>query len=331
MLYLFTGNNRYLIQQEALRWKQEFCKKYGEENVVHIQYLDDISLEFIDAQIFSRSLFSEKRLIIIDGFPFSSETKISWATQLEEYFLSRIENIQEDTFVVFLSHNPDKRKKSYTFFKQHATIKDFSLQNTHNVSTLLSQKYRNIIENAALEKLVFLKWGSLEKSINEIEKLTTRFLSDSSQTKNTLRTKITLKEVQNYIIPEYEESIFVFIDTLLAKDEKKVFHELRNLLEYSNIYALYQSIIANLRIFLYIDFLKYQWKTDSEIEQLLTLGKRNFLIRKSHKARIKDIQSLYTNLLRFDSRMKTGKLVSSQEEDIYRSFENVFITYLAIE
>jgi DNA polymerase III delta subunit len=115
---------------------------------------------------------------------------------------------------------------------------------------------------------------------------------------------IFLKDIETYIIPEFEESIFVFIDTILAKDTQKIFSEFRNLLDFSNLYALYQSLIANLRIFVYIEYLKSQKKSQSQIADILKLGNRQFLIGKRHASKFKDIQKLYTDLLDFDKNMK---------------------------
>ena len=72
-------------------------------------------------------------------------------------------------------------------------------------------------------------------------------------------------------MPEFEESIFVFIDTLLQRDARKIFIELKNLIEFSNLYAIYQSIIANLRIFLYIEYLKHKKISPKEIGDILKL------------------------------------------------------------
>jgi hypothetical protein len=43
MIYLFTGNNRTLIQAEAKKWKQAFGDKYGIENMTHIPSLEQVS------------------------------------------------------------------------------------------------------------------------------------------------------------------------------------------------------------------------------------------------------------------------------------------------
>jgi len=99
----------------------------------------------------------------------------------------------------------------------------------------------------------------LQKSISEIDKL------------RITKEYISTQDINTVIIPEFEESIFVFIDTLLSKNKQKLFSEFQNLLSFSNMYALYQSILANLRVFLYIEFLKSQKKSSQQIGDILKL------------------------------------------------------------
>jgi hypothetical protein len=43
------------------------------------------------------------------------------------------------------------------------------------------------------------------------------------------------------------------------------------MLQFSDFYAVYQSILANIRIFLYIEYLKSQRKSSKEISEILKL------------------------------------------------------------
>ena len=338
MLYLFTWNNRYLIQEEAQRWKHNFWGKYGVENVVHITNLENISQSFLSESLLSRSLFSEKRLVIIDGFPYSGEKAFSGAADVEKLLLEILEQIPEETLVVFLAVSPDKRKASYKTLSKLAEVKEFSLAWEDQVIWILQKKYWEIIEYPALQRLVHYKWWDLQKSISEVEKLQTHNSnSDFPHTtplstlspKERWKTKITIQDIEKNIIPEFEESIFVFIDTLLMKNPKKIFSEFQNLLNFSNFYAVYQSIIANLRVFLYIELLKSQKKSPSEIWDILKLWNRQFLINKSHTSKYSDIKNLYINLLNFDKNMKFWRLISSDEKDLAKEVEGIFLKFLS--
>lgn len=317
MIYLFTWNNEYLIKWEALKWKKAFAEKHGQENITHISSLDQNTKHIISNTLISRSLFAEKRLVIIDGFPFSWEKKFSWASDLESMILEHLQAIPQEVLVVFLSANPDKRKTWYKTLSKLAEIKDFTIQWEDRVYHILSQKYWNSLEAFALKRLITLKWWDLQKCIWEIDKL--------------LITKVRLEQpdVDAHIMPEFEESIFVFIDTLLLKNKTKIFSELDNLINYSNLYAVYQSIIANIRIFLYIELLKKQKKSPREIGDILKLWNRAFLINKQHKSSYKSISELYFNLLDFDKNMKFWKFTSSDEKDLKNELERIFLKFVS--
>lgn len=316
MIYLFTGNNQYLISEESQKWKKGFIEKFWEENVTHINSLGPNSKDFILETLVSRSLFAEKRLVIIDWFPFSWEKTFSWASDLETLILDTLETVPEEVLVVFLSLNPDKRKSWYKQLSKVAQVKTFDISWEDQVYSILWKKYGSNIESDALRRLIFLKWWDLQKSISEIEKL----LISLEQ--------ITRRHIEENIMPEFEESIFVFIDTLLQRDARKIFIELKNLIEFSNLYAIYQSIIVNLRIFLYIEYLKHKKISPKEIGDILKLWNRAFLIQKSHKSSFKSINTLYMNLLDFDKNMKFWKFASSDEDDLKRELEAIFLKFI---
>lgn len=317
MIYFFYGNNRYLLRKEMSKWRDAFTQKFWEENVIYISSLQDVSTDFIQESLLGRSIFSQKRLIIIDGFPFSGEKEFSGAAEKQDYILSLIDKIPEETLVLFVSHAPDKRKSAFKTIQKIAEEKEFSLTWENQVLEILRKKYPDISDISALEKIVFLKGWKLEKSIWEIEKL--RILTPN----------FTKKYVEEHTRPEFEESIFVFIDTLLLKNQKKIFWELENLLHHSNFYAIYQSIIANIRVFLYIELLKKQKKSPREIWDILKLWNRIFLIHKKHKTSFHEIQKLYENLLLLDKNMKSGKLISSDEKYLEGELKNIFLNFLA--
>ncbi len=327
MLYLFTWNNRYLLTEEIQKWKHAFGDKYGVENVTHIPSLEGINPNFVSESLLSRSLFSEKRLVIIEGFPYSWEKAFSWASEIEKTILASLEDIPEETLVVFASLSPDKRKVWYKTLSKLAEVKEFSTQGEDQVIQILQNKYSETIDHNALRQLVFYKWWDLQKSISEIEKLQVTPHSILSWEER-WNSKISKEDIETHIIPEFEESIFVFIDTLLTKNSKKIFSEFENLLNFSNFYAVYQSIIANLRVFLYIEHLKSQEKSPYEIGDMLKLWNRQFLIQKNHRSSSQDISKLYIDLLNFDKNMKLGKLLSSDEKDLQKEIEGVFLKFL---
>lgn len=316
MKYLFSWNNSYLIWKQGQKWKQAFRDKYGDENVIHIKGLDTISKDFLSESLLSRGLFSEKRLVLVEDFPLSSETSFSGASDIEKHILELLPHIPEDILVVFLSTNPDKRKAGFKELKKVAECQEFSISSEAEVISAISQKYAGKIDASAVKELVYMKGNSLEKSISELDKL---LLTKDS---------VTLSDIKNCIIPEFEQSIFVFIDTILDKDSKKIFSDFENILGHSNLYAFYQSIIANIRTFLYISFLKKSGRNTNEIGDILKLWNRTFLINKRYRAKHVEIKKLYEKLLEFDKNMKFWKLISSEEDELTFQLRQIFVDYL---
>lgn len=295
--------------EEMKRWKQNFCQKFWVENFFYISEASKIDPQSLSGIIFWRSLFSEKRLIFIDN--------ILQDESLSETILSHIDETPEDTILVIMVENPDKRKSHYKKLAKTATLKEFISENEGIIFQTLQSRYTSKINSEALKYLITLKWGNIEKCIGEIEKLLILYPT------------IEKHHVETYITAEYEESIFVFIDALIAKNPKKIFSDFQTLLNHSNIYSLYHSILANLRVFLYISFLQSKGKSQQEISQILNLWNRAFLINKPRKANFNEIQILFQELLRIDGNMKSGKLPFSQEQDFCKSMEQVFIEYLS--
>ena len=286
------------------------------------------TISSISEHLVSRSLFAEKRLVIVSWFPFWWDKLFAGASDLEAQIISLLWDIPEEVLVVFSSLNPDKRKKWWKSLQSVSKVTEFSISWDDQVLQILIGKYRSIIEPNALRRLVALKWWNLQKSISEIEKLLISPLEELSQS-DRWDYKIIWSDIDSYILPEFEESIFVFIDTLLNRNAKKIFSELNTLINSSNLYAVYQSILANLRIFLYIEYLKSLKKSQKEIWDILKLWNRAFLITKPHKSSYKKIAELYINLVNFDKNMKFWKFTSSEPRDMQRELENILIKFLA--
>ncbi|MDR2411380.1 MAG: hypothetical protein LBD88_02045 [Candidatus Peribacteria bacterium] len=92
--------------------------------------------------------------------------------------------------------------------------------------------------------IVKYKSNNLSKIIQEIEKLliTYNFIDE--------------KEIIENITPELEESIFQIIDEILNLKITKAIEKIETLINETNIYAFYNSLLANLRTNIFIMKLK---------------------------------------------------------------------------
>ena len=256
---------------------------------MHIKNIADLDIQTLSEYMISPSFMMEQKLTIINIGNLSKEY-IDESKQ--EFILKNIKNIPEGNLILFYSHNPDKRTKIFKDLKKESQYKEFNLDRK-DIFSLLSKKYNGKIETNALQNLIEYKSFHIDKIESEIQKLLITI------------DIIQKKDIEENVSLELEESIFIFIESILNLEISQSLQYLETILNNDNIYAVYNSILANLRTTLYISKLKKAGKSSSEITQLLDLGKRSFLINKHYKISLDSLKRLYMDLISLDKKMKT--------------------------
>ena len=310
MLYLFTGNSRYLIEQNISVWKKQFIEKYGDFNLIHIKSLADYDSNFIVESLTALSFWAEKKLTIID---IDTSEKNESYQKLLEVILNNIPHIPEHNIIALCAENPDKRTKFFKEISKQATIKQCSISETREIAHVIEKKYSNQISADAITTIMRYKWNHLEKIIWEIDKLLISY------------DRIEEKYIYSHIVPELEESIFQCIDDILWLKKNQALEKIYIILEQTNIYGFYNNLIANLRPIVYIQFLKTQWIPAVKITEILKLWNRSFLANKNYSIGYDRLSSLYHHLVSIDGRMKSGKLLGSEEKDICIEIEQAIL------
>lgn len=231
MLYLFTSNDAKLLHLEVGKWKHAFIAKHGDFNVLDIK-VEEVDNNFLSEQLLAGTFFGGKKLVILSG-DFSKNGA-------DAFIMKQAKNIQPETFVILSQISPDKRSKFYKFLKEHAELKDFQISGEADAKNYIQKKYGDKIDMSALNLLYRYKSGNIGKMISEIEKLLI------------LNEKITMRDVEQGVFPELEESIFECINALLYKNQGKFFATLNIMLESDSIYRIYNSLLSNLRTQVYI-------------------------------------------------------------------------------
>ena len=315
MIYLFTGDNSIAIKQESERWKQHFISKYWEFNVVHLKANNDIDTLTLNDTLLGQSFLSEKRLVILEGIPRKSEDGNSMNI-VEEFIETKLDLIPEENIILFIWYNPDKRGSLYKKLVEKAETKIFNGgKDAEWIYQYLSKKYPHL-DRQKIESIVKLKWNNLEKSVQEIEKLLI-YKEDFS-----------LKDVQNNIFWEFEDSLFELIDLILQKRSTHFLNNIRNIQFQNNFYLFYNSLLANLRTSIYICLLKKEKRSEREIDTLLNLWNKKFLIQKSFSLSFEKLKNLYKELINFDTSMKTGNTLWTNDDEFYKEIEFICIKYM---
>ncbi len=315
MFYVFTWTSEYEVRLETQKWKKLFTQKHGDFNLTHIRDFASIERDFIAESLLSNSLFASKKLIIIDID--TTQRKSADLDSKYEFLLKNIQNTSQDTIVLISFPKPDKRSKIYKWLiKVAEKVQVYDEKKAQDLLYDLQRIYSKTVSKSALDMLVRYKSWNHAKIVSEIEKL------------SILYDYIDTKQIQQNISPELEESIFVLIDNILNKNTKQVFENLRIIANDSNMYLLYNSLLANIRTTFYIELLKSKKIPSFTIKTELSLWNRWFLVDKSYRMNFESISGLYRELISLDRKMKTGKMIGSEEKDFLFEIEGVVRGYL---
>lgn len=306
MLYYYIWNSEYLIKEEVKAWKKKFLLKFWDFNLIEINNIDDIDNNFLGEILTSESFLSEKKLVLISLEEEKNEEK-------NDFFISLLNKIPENNIILIYQVNPDKRSKIYKKLKEISQVKEFNIKDESDISNIIQKKYSNKISNQAITSIIKYKAWNIDKIISEINKI--------------LITKeyIEITDITQNIIPELEESIFQIIDSLLNLNKIETIDKINNILNYTNIYAFYNNLLANLRTNIYILKLKDLWLNSNQITEKLQLWNRGFLVNKNYNIKFEQLKNLYIWLINIDKKMKTWKLIWTEEKDFKFELEKQII------
>lgn len=301
-IYLFTWNSDFLLNDAISKWKKQFSDKYWEINLSHYKDLNIIDKNILKSEALSTSFFSEKKLIIIDLNNDLDE-------DFENFLLSVLDKKEENTIIIFNFLSPDKRKKFYKNLVKISEIKEFDIKDENDIKKIILSRFWNIIDNDAIDLIIKYKAKNIKKIFSEIEKL------------SIMNNQIKKEDIEKTIVPELEESIFDIVNLLLNKEKIESIKRIDILLNEVNIYQFYNSLLSNLRVTVYIQKLKKYNIPQSEIWKILNLWNRRFLIEKNYKIKYDELSKFFINLVKIDKKMKTWKLISSDEDSIRYEIE----------
>ncbi len=314
MLYLFTWNSDYLVNQQVKAWKKLFIEKHWDFNLIHIKDITQTNNNTIIDALLGMTFMNAKKLVIIDNIPTSSKNKDSEISSKQNFLFNILEKIPEENIILFSSVNPDKRSKIYKTLKKLSTLKEFNIKQDYDIINILNQKYTWKIDNLAINTIIKYKASNLDKIVNELEKLLIT------------KQKITKQDIEENVTPELEESIFILLDDLLNLKISEALQKLNTILESSNIYAFYNNLLANIRTQVFIMKLKSISNNKTEITNSLKLWNRWFLVDKNYKINLKKLLKFYTETINLDKKMKTWKMIWTKDEDFRFELEKVILS-----
>ena len=131
-IVFFTGTNHVFLRRDLHAWVDIFSKKYGEYNISRFDRESFMKMN-LHSELLTPVFLGEKRLIILEGIPFSTYSKenensddmASKTNDLELSLIQALDHIPPTTIVLFVSSEPDKRKILYKKLIAEATVKEY--------------------------------------------------------------------------------------------------------------------------------------------------------------------------------------------------------------
>lgn len=174
-LYLFTWEEKYLLDKELNRRTSTFSDKYWKDSITVFssENRDEWS---INQSIFWWWLFSSKKLIILRWLPLSAEKQNGFNSEeiekLTDQILNKWENIPSDNLIVFVSYNPDKRWRLYKFLQKNWNLKEFSKINSIELKKFIQNQLSNFkISEKTISFFIEKVWEELYHIDSELDKL----------------------------------------------------------------------------------------------------------------------------------------------------------------
>jgi len=219
-VYLFTWEEKYLLDLELHRWTSNFSQKFGSDAVFfyHNENWDGWS---VNQSIFWWWLFSEKKLTIVDWLPIGSDKfgsfRVSQVEEFMESFMRRWWNILTENLLIFVSTKPDKRSRFYKFLKENANLKEFPvLKESELVHYIKNDLWDKKMSDKVIIKFIQKVGNELYRIRSELDKL--KIYCDS-QNLNDITTNM-VDDIVFWLL-ETEVSDFlklIFIDKVWAID-----------------------------------------------------------------------------------------------------------------
>lgn len=323
-VYLFTGEENLLLQQETKRRTQSFRQKNGENSVFSFSSENFDNNQVIQA-VFWAGFFSNITLTIIKDIPTPANNSNSKYETFINEFLSRKGEIPETSFLVFTSNNPDKRTKLYKFLKKNANIKEFNKLKKNEIKKLIQQALNPITISSDAQELFIEKIGNdLQTVMHEVDKLQHRC---NSQKKKEIK-----EQDIEYITYTYtKQDAFKFFWTLFKQQEDKVINFINAMKnETWNRNAFLGSVYWTLNLYLtLLDFFDQGKTSYEDIKNNYKINPFVLKINLGQKDKIlkfrQEIKTMYLSIVELDNNIKSGK---KQVDEFWIQLKNLIYPFI---
>jgi len=299
MYFFFTGEERYLIDNQLEKWKKAFLQKYGENNFYSF-WEGNFEFEKISSVLMWWGLFDEKKFIIIKWVPKDSFVKVpSWEYEkLENFLLEHLDNISSENVICFVSYKPDKRTKLYKFLAKNSNI-ELKEYKAFSEKQLIAYIVKTFQLSESLARYVVEKiWTNLFNIHNELEKILK------------VNWNITKELIDKYTTTNVEQDSFALLDNIVNSQQAlNILWKLQENKE--DIFKILGLLYWNLKNVILIAEQKQYWLSSKEVASKLWV--HPFVVWKIYKNvnNVAIYKEMFKKLLDLDYGIKSWKVDSS--------------------
>lgn len=124
-IFLFTGENTFVLRQEVGRWAREFREKYGEANLTRLS-AQKLEVSTFLNEAASAPFIAEHRLLIVEGIPNFWAEGVEKKGQKKRDFASLFAQVHPQVILLFIEPKPDRRLNTVKELIALAEIKNFA-------------------------------------------------------------------------------------------------------------------------------------------------------------------------------------------------------------
>ena len=207
-VYLFCGQEQYVLRS-ALKQLESTVVSDDLKDVNLTVLPETASGSDICAACETFPFLADKRMVVVEGSAFLAAAGKS---EGEEQLIEYLKNPSDFTVLVFVSPQPDKRKKLYKALAEH-TVVDFSVLSDSELKKWIEKILRGFsltIEPAALDFLLEYADARPDALISELEKLAAYKMNGT----------VTKADILDIITPCNEYNVFKLTDAIHQRDRK---------------------------------------------------------------------------------------------------------------
>jgi len=312
MIYLYYGENIYLIEEKLRAFKERYIVKFSSALNIHTLDISEGGISALREVCEGRSLFDETVLVFVTGIEnVSAEEIIEVLESLDVYG-------RKDIVAVFSAKTTQKvDKQVLSFFKKNGTVQEFVPYSGNALIKWVQELAIKCGAKISYEnaKLLLERRGEDMLSLShEIEKLSTYSKGGA----------IEKEDIEGLVLSVFETDVFKTVDALSRKNSSQAMsllwdHKKRgdDPFQIMGMFA-YQS-----RVLLLV---KDAEENGTERSLAADHGLHPFVIKKnkalSKALNMEEIRRLHSLVADADYKAKTGR------EEAYTALENVILSFI---